>query len=109
MKPFNDFKKTTIKQIRFWAWLAAVLPITALAGIFFVWRFFDGSWLGAAMIVGETTMFAVAVIWWWWAMYILKNIVNHWDETREKVKDVLNDVKEIKSVVITVLRPDDDK
>ena len=107
MKTINDFKTNTIKQIRIWAWAAAVLPITALAGIFFVWRFFDGTTLGIAMIIGETTMFAIAVTWWWWAMYILRNLVNHWDETREKVRDVLVEVKDIKNVVIDVLKPDD--
>ncbi len=107
MKHFNDFKTNTIKQIRFWAWLAAVLPITALAGVFFVWRFFDGTWFGTAMIIGETTMFAVAVIWWWWAMYVLRNLIQHWDETRKKVTDVLHEVKDMKNVIIDVLKPDD--
>ena len=107
MKTIDDFKTNTIKQIRIWAWAAAVLPITALAGIFFVWRFFDGTTLGTAMIIGETIMFSIAVTWWWWAMYILRNLVNHWDETRDKVKDVLVEVKDMKNVVIDVLKPDD--
>lgn len=104
---FNDFRNTTIKQIRLWAWAAAVLPITALAGIFFVWKFFDGSVFGMAMITGEVVMFGVAVTWWWWAMYVLRNLVKHWDDTKEKVADVLNDVKEIRAVVIEVLKKDD--
>lgn len=106
MPKFNDFKTQTINQIRLWAWAAAVLPISALAGLFFVWRFFDGSFLGIAMAVGETTMFTVAVVWWWWAMYVLRNLVKHWDETRENVKDVLHDVKSIKSVVAELFKGD---
>ena len=105
-RKFNDFKTQTIKQIRLWAWAAAVLPITALAGIFFVWRFFDKTILGYAMITGETAMFAIAVIWWWWAMYVLRNLVKHWDETRENVKDVLQDVKTIRSVVAEMFGKD---
>lgn len=105
-RKFSDFKTQTIKQIRLWAWAAAVLPITALAGIFFVWRFFDNTALGYAMITGETAMFAIAVIWWWWAMYVLRNLVKHWDETRENVKDVLQDVKSIRSVVIEMFGKD---
>lgn len=102
----NDFRKQTIKQIRLWAWAAAVLPITALAGIFFTWRFFDSTIFGYAMIIGETAMFSAAVVWWWWAMYILRNLVNHWDETRENVKDVLSDVKTIRQIVVDLLKGD---
>ncbi len=99
-----DFKTRTIKQIRLWAWAAAVLPVTALAGIFFTWRFFDSTVFGYAMIIGETVMFSVAVVWWWWAMYILRNLVKHWDETRENVKDVLTDVKSIRSIITDLTR-----
>ena len=101
-----DFKNKTLNQIRLWAWAAAVLPITALAGIFFIWRFFDGSWLSIAMIAGETIMFIVAVIWWWWAMYTMRNLVKHWDETKNNVIGIVKDVKEMKSIVLEVLSKD---
>lgn len=107
MKNFNNFRKQTIDQIRLWAWAAAILPITALAGIFFVWKFFDGSVLGYALTIGETVMFMVAVSWWWWAMYVMRNLVRHWDETRNRVKEVLDDVKEMKTIVVEVLKQDD--
>jgi high-affinity Fe2+/Pb2+ permease len=106
MAKFNDFKSQTIKQIRLWAWAAAVLPISALAGIFFTWRFYDSTIFGYAMIIGETTMFAVAVTWWWWAMYVLRNLVQHWDDTRENVKSVLHDVKSIRQIVMELLGKD---
>lgn len=99
-----DFKEKTIRQIRTWAWLAAVLPVTALAGIFFIWKFFDGTTLGYAMVTGETIMFGIAVAWWWWAMYVLRNLVNHWGETKEKIVIVLDDIKDMKSVVYEVLK-----
>lgn len=107
MKPkaLLDFKEKTIQQIRLWAWLAAVLPITALAGIFFVWRFFDGSILGYVMITGETVMFAVAVVWWWWAMHVIRNLIRHWGDTKEKVSDVLVNVSELRQIVEAVLKP----
>ena len=101
-----DFKNKTLKQIRLWAWVAVIAPITALAGTFFVWRFFDGSWFSVAMITGETIMFSVAVIWWWWAMYTMRNLVRHWDETKKSVSDVVNDVKEMKSAVLDILSKD---
>ena len=106
MKSFNNFRTTTINQIRLWAWAAAVLPLTALAGIFFVWKFFDGTILGWALTLGEISMFIVAVTWWWWAMYVLRNLVNHWDETRTNVKDVLTDVKSIRQIVLDLLGKD---
>ena len=102
-----DFKTRTINQIRLWAWAAAVLPITALAGIFFIWKFFDGTILGWALTIGEITMFIVAVTWWWWAMYVMRNLVKHWDETKDSVKEVLNDVKDMRKIVLEVLKPED--
>ena len=101
-----NFKSKTIQQIRLWAWTAAVLPVTALAGIFFVWTFGTSTLFSWTMIVGETVMFSIAVIWWWWAMYILRNLVQHWDETKDRVHDVLQDVKEIRSIVVEVLKED---
>lgn len=101
-----DFRTKTIRQIKIWSWAAAVLPITALSGLFFVWRFFDGSWLSTAFIIGETVMFAVAVIWWWWAMYTMRNLVKHWDETRDNVRGVVTDVREMKNIVLDLLSKD---
>ncbi len=101
-----NFKTKTITQIRLWAWAAVVLPISALAGIFFVWKFFDSSIFSMAMITGETIMFAIAVIWWWWAMYTMKNLVRQWDDTKEKVKEVSADIKDMKSAVLEILSKD---
>lgn len=101
-----NFKTKTITQIRLWAWAAVVLPITALAGIFFVWKFFDGTTLSMAMITGETLMFSVAVAWWWWAMYTMRNLVKQWDETKDKVREVSTDIKDMKSVVLDLLSKD---
>jgi hypothetical protein len=95
-----DFKKSTIRQIRIWAWLAAV------AGLFFIWRFTPSTILDYAFVTGEITMFTIAVIWWWWAMHTMRKLVKHWDETKEDVKGVLDDVKEMKSIVIDTLSKD---
>ena len=59
------------------------------------------------MTIGEISMFLVAVIWWWWAMYVMRNLVRHWDETRDTVKEVLNDVKDMRKIVLEVLKPED--
>lgn len=102
----NDFKTQTISQIRLWAWAAAVLPISALAALFFVWRFFDGTVLGYVMITGESLMFTIAVAWWWWALYVMRNLVKHWDNTKENVEHVLHDVKDMKNIVVELLGKD---
>lgn len=101
-----NFKTTTIRQIRIWAWVATVLPITALAGLFFIWRFAPETMLGYTFVTGEIIMFGIAVVWWWWAMYTMRNLVRHWDETKEKVSEVSSDVKEIRSVILETLTRD---
>lgn len=99
MKEFSDFRNKTIKEIQIWAWIAAVLPITALAGLYFIWSFGTGKTFNIAMIVGETIMFAVAVVWWWWAIYVINRLVKQWDTTRQSVKEVLTDIREVREIV----------
>ena len=106
---FNNFRDKTIKEIRLWAWAAAVLPITGLAGLFFVWAFGTERMFGIAMVVGETAMFGTAVFWWWWALHVIKTLVNQWDQTREKVAEVLEEIKEVKVVVKETISSDEDK
>jgi hypothetical protein len=105
----NDFKALTITQIRWWVWAAAVLPITALAGIFFVWAVAPSSWVGFAIVTGQITMFAVAVTWWWWAMYTLRNLVRQLDDAETKVITVLQDIRQIKDIVKDTITPLNDK
>ena len=51
-------------------------------------------------------MFGIAVIWWWWALFTMRNLVRQWDNTREDVKEVLDEVGEIKNIVVDVLKKD---
>lgn len=106
MESYNNFTEKTIRQIRIWAWAAAVLPITALAGLFFIWRFTPETVVGYALVTGEILMFAIAVVWWWWAMYTMRNLVKQWDRTKESVQTVATDIREMKSVVLEVLSKD---
>ena len=106
---FNNFRDKTIRQIRIWAWIAAVLPITSLAGLFFIWTFGSSTIYNTAMVVGETTMFGVAVIWWWWAIFVINKLVRQWEITRGRVCEVLNEVKEIKGLVKDVIPANSDK
>ena len=102
----ENFKDKTMHEIRLWAWAAAVLPLSGLAAIFFVWSFGTSYWFNVAMIVGETTMFAIAVAWWWWALYTMKKLVNQWDNTRDGVNSILKDIGQIKNMVS---KPSEDK
>lgn len=101
-----NFKDKTIKQIKIWAWLASVLPITALAGVFFAWAFFDATFFGYVMVYGQIIMFAIAVVWWWWAMYTMRNLIKYWDETKDKVADVLLNIRDIKVIVNEAIKKD---
>ena len=101
-----DFKTKTIRQIRIWAWAAAVLPITALATIFFIWQFTPLTVLDYAFFIGKISMFIIAVVWWWWAMYTMRNLVRQWDSTGNKVKELSIDVKDIRSVILETLSKD---
>lgn len=105
MAKFNDFKNKTLKEIRWWAWAAAILPLTGLAGVFFTWKFLDGTFFGYAMVFGETVMFAIAVSWWWWAMYVIRNIIQHWDDTRKNVVEVRKEVTGIKEIILAIINP----
>jgi hypothetical protein len=107
MNDFNDFRDKTLRQIRIWAWLAAVLPITALSAIFFIWAIGHDTLFKRAMIFGEVSMFAVAVIWWWWAIYVINRLVRHWDITRGNVKEVLDELKDINISVRSALDKSD--
>lgn len=99
MGEFNNFREKTIREIRLWAWAAAVLPITSLAGIFFIWVFGSSTMFDISMVIGETVMFGTAVFWWWWALYVIKKLVSQWDTTRQNVGEMLTEVKEVKKII----------
>ena len=102
-----NFKIKTLRQIKIWTWLAAILPMSALAAVFFIWRFYDGSTLSTVFITGEVLIFTVAVIWWWWAMYTMRNLVKHWGTTNVKVLEVLGEIKDMKTQVRQTFKLDD--
>ena len=106
---FNDFRNKTLRQIRLWAWAAAVLPLVGLAAIFFIWVFGTDTLFSNALIVGETTIFATAVIWWWWAIYVINKIVHQWDTTRQSVSEVLTELRAVKELAREVFSNRSDK
>ena len=104
-----DFKTKKLREIRWWAWAAAVLPLSSLAGLWFIWAFGTDHAVNIAMIVGFTAMFAIAVAWWWWALHVFKSLLDLWKDTGQGLEQVLDDVKEIKTLVREVIPKQDDK
>lgn len=99
MKIIKDFHNSTLKQIRWWAWAAAVLPMITLAALFFIRYIGTDTYYGIALIIGAVGMFGTAVLWWWWAIYTIANITKNLTITIEKFDDVKTDIKEIKKDV----------
>jgi hypothetical protein len=96
---FKMFGEKKIREIKLWAWAAAVLPITGLAGIFFIWAFGTQELLNLSLTVGATTMFAIAVFWWWWALHSIYTLLLLWEKTEYTVSEVRVDLKEIKAAI----------
>jgi hypothetical protein len=96
---FKKFGEKTVREIKLWAWAAAVVPITALAGLFFIWAFGTNEMLEQAMVVGATAMFATAVIWWWWALHSIYKLLTLWIKTESTVSEVRQDLKDIKTAI----------
>jgi hypothetical protein len=96
---FREFGEKSIREIKIWAWAAAVVPITALAALFFVWAFGTTEMLEQAMVIGATAMFATAVIWWWWALHSMYRLVTLWTSTESTVEEVRQDIKSIKTAI----------
>jgi hypothetical protein len=96
---FIKFAEKTLKEITLWAWAAAILPLAALAGIFFVWAFGDESLLDIAMIIGGTTMFSIAVAWWWWALRAISVLIKQWKYSGKSLEEILRDIREVKNII----------
>jgi hypothetical protein len=108
-KQHKDFRIKTLREIQWWAWLAAVLPLAALATIFFIWAYGTTGMFNIAMVIGSSIVAVIAVVWWWWALHAISILVKHWDETRDDVGTVVIEVKEIKQLVRDIFTLKKDK
>lgn len=105
----EEFKNQTLKELKWWAWAATVLPIGALAFVFFAWLYGLDNWINIAMVVGSASMFVIAVVWWWWVIKVVKCLIDMWTETGQNLQDVSTTVKEIRSLVQEAVSSDNDK
>jgi len=92
----KDFHKKVLSQISIWAWAATILPIVALAGLFFLEFIGLRTYYHVTLVISATAMFAVSAVWWWWALYTIYRVTNILGKTSEKVETVVDEVKHIK-------------
>jgi hypothetical protein len=95
----NNFRKKTLKEIKIWAWAATVLPITSLAGLFFLHHFGWDSLIGQALVIGATIMCCFAVIWWWWAIYTIAKVTHILDDSVVQFNEVKKELSHIKEEI----------
>lgn len=95
----KEFHKRALSQISIWAWAATVLPIVALAGLFFLEFIGLRSYYHVSLTIGATLMFALSVVWWWWALYTIAKVTDTLGQTSEKLDTVVDEVVEIKKEV----------
>jgi hypothetical protein len=95
----KNFHKTKLSEIKWWAWAATVLPLTALAGMFFIEYIGTDDWYHIALGIGAMVMFGIAVVWWWWALWTILQVTNVLGTTVKKFDVVDDEIKEIKREV----------
>ena len=95
----KEFHKRALSQISIWAWAATVLPLVALAGLFFLEFIGLRSYYHVSLTIGATTMFALSAVWWWWALYTIAKVTDTLGQTSEKLDTVVDEVVEIKKEV----------
>ena len=95
----KEFHKRALSQISIWAWAATVLPLVALAGLFFLEFIGLRSYYHVTLTIGATLMFGISVIWWWWALYTIAGVTSALGETSEKLDTVVEEVVDIKKEV----------
>lgn len=93
-----NFKDKTIKEIKIWAWAAAVLPVAALWLIFCIWYIGTSTWLDILIIAVATIFFTGTVIWWWWMLLILRSLTFECSTTNNKVMLVSKEIQELKKI-----------
>jgi hypothetical protein len=109
MNNILKINKAILKQINLWAWLASVLPLAALAGLWFAWAFGSHSLLNTVMVVGGATMFTTAVVWWWWAIRVMRHLLGNWERAEIGIKYISSDIREIHGMVKEIIDPNKDK
>lgn len=93
MKNFHNQK---IKEIKLWAWVAAVLPMTVLSALFLLNFVGFETLYHQILIAGGTIMFTLSCVWWWWALHTIGSITNILGNTLKKFANVDIELDKIK-------------
>ncbi len=91
-------KKYIIWQVKVWDWFARAVPfiISIAAIISYALGYRDWSFLYG---VGAIFFVSVAVTWWFWVIYTIATIAIVIDNSGKSLKEVLNEIKEIKKTI----------
>jgi hypothetical protein len=76
-----------------------VLPLVALAGLFFLEFIGLRSYYHVTLTIGATVMFSISVVWWWWALYTIASVTSTLGKTSEKLDAVIDEVVDVKKEV----------
>ena len=95
----KDFHKKQLQEIKWWIWAAIVLPIVALAGLFFIEVIGLDTYVNTALTIGATAMFFVSVVWWWWAIWTIARVITMLSNTVDKFDGVKEDLRSIKKII----------
>jgi hypothetical protein len=98
MKNIKDFSEKTLTQIRWWAWAASVLPITALMGLFFTRAFGNDDLYNFAITVSVSSLFLIASIWWWWVIWLISQIIKTNRQVADDLQSTRYYIKELKDL-----------
>ena len=98
-KAMKNFHKKALKEIKWWAWAATVLPPTGLVTLFLIYFIGTETLYDLAIIIGVSALFMVSVIWWWWTLYTIASVTGILGQTVDKIEKVDNELKEIKDEV----------
>jgi len=96
-----NFRNKAIKEIKIWAWFAAVAPLVGLSVLFFIWFFDFNNSYERALTIGFIIMFTTAIIWWWWAIHKIAQItevmygaMSNFNEVKKEIEQIRKDIVE---------------
>lgn len=93
MKNFHEKK---LKEIKLWAWAAAVLPLSTLSALFLAHFIGLETLYHQLLVVGGVILFTLSVVWWWWALYTIGSVTQILGNTLKKFYDVNKELDKIK-------------
>lgn len=93
----QKLKKFSIEhQVKLWAWLGKVAPLTALTFLCLI-VFFEFNTYAEYLIGAVALAFAVvAFTWWWWVIYAVRDLNSMLTQTTEKFDEVIKEIKKLK-------------